>query len=121
MLHETIVGRLLSICPLAIYSGSARQQGGEAEMTSLVYRRAIDLMEAELGDELVALDPTGGSCFGFNSVASSVWRNLEQPRRFDELRDSLLGEYEVDPAQCTRELRDLLDDLCARGLVTTAG
>jgi hypothetical protein len=86
-----------------------------------VYRRAVDLMEAELGDEIVALDPNIGQCFGFNSVASSVWRELAQPRTFDQLRDALLGEYDVDRDQCVRELRDLLDDLSSKGLVAIAG
>jgi coenzyme PQQ synthesis protein D (PqqD) len=86
-----------------------------------VYRRAVDLMEAELGDEIVALDPNIGECFGFNSVASSVWRELAQPRTFDQLRDALLGEYEVERDQCSRELRDLLDDLSSKGLVATVG
>jgi hypothetical protein len=89
-------------------------------MGAIIYRRSVDLMEAELGDELVALDPNAGECFGFNSVATSVWRELEQPRSFDQLRDALLGEYEVDSEQCARELQELLDDLSARGLVTTA-
>ena len=86
-----------------------------------VYRRAVDLMEAELGDEIVALDPNIGECFGFNSVASSVWRELAQPRTFDQLRDALLGEYDVEREQCARELRDLLDDLSSKGLVAIAG
>jgi hypothetical protein len=76
-------------------------------------------MEAELGDELVALDPKAGECFGFNSVATSVWRNLEQPRSFEQLRDALLDEYEVEPERCSDELEALLQDLTARGLVTT--
>ena len=33
-------------------------------------------MEAELGEELVALDPQAGNCFGFNEVAAWVWRRL---------------------------------------------
>lgn len=78
-------------------------------------------MEAELGDELVALDPNAGECFGFNSVATSVWRNLEEPKTFEQLHDALIDEYEVDSEQCTRELRELLDDLSAKGLVITAG
>lgn len=79
-------------------------------------------MEAELGDELVALDVEAGQCFGFNSVATSVWRALGQPRTFDELRALLLVEYEVDPDQCSEELHELLDDLVDRGLVReTAG
>jgi hypothetical protein len=85
-----------------------------------VYKRAVDLMEAELGDELVALDPNAGDCFGFNSVATSVWRQLQEPKSFEELRDALLEEYEVDQQRCARELQELLDDLSARGLIVTA-
>ena len=80
------------------------------------YKRAMNLMEAELGDELVALNADVGSCFGFNSVATSVWRNLEEPKTFDELRDRLLDEYEVDPEQCGNELRELLGTMSDMGL-----
>jgi len=74
-------------------------------------------MEADIGNELVALDPEAGSCFGFNEVATSVWRSLEQPKTFDELRDELLGEYDVDLEQCSRELQMLLKDLIAKRLI----
>ena len=76
-------------------------------------------MEAQLADELVALDPRAGECFGFNSVATSVWRELEQPRSFEEIRDALLDQYEVDPEQCSRELEELLRDLSAKGLIVS--
>jgi len=88
---------------------------------TLVYRRAARLMEADLGDELVALDAEAGTCFGFNEVATSVWRSLAEPKTFDQLRDELLGEYEVEPEQCTDELRQLLSDMSDKGLVATAG
>ena len=74
-------------------------------------------MEAELGAELVALDPDAGTCFGFNEVATSVWHALAQPRSVEELSALLLQEYEVDPEQCRRELHELLNDLEGRGLV----
>ncbi len=74
-------------------------------------------MEAEFGDELVALDPAAGECFGFNGVASTVWRLLERPSTASGLKQSLLLEYDVDPAQCEAELDELLDDLVKRGLV----
>jgi hypothetical protein len=77
----------------------------------------VELLEADLGDELVALEPNAGECFGFNSIATSVWRELEQPRSFEQLRNALLDQYEVEPRQCAAELRQLLDDLTARGLV----
>jgi hypothetical protein len=77
-------------------------------------------MEAELGDELVALDAERGNCFGFNCVAASVWRNLSEPKTFEELREALLNEYDVEVDQCTNELSELLRELSVRGLVTTA-
>lgn len=89
-------------------------------MTQPVYKRTIDLMEAELGDELVALDPNAGECFGFNSVATSVWRELKTPKTFEQLRNALLNEYEIGADQCSLELEELLDDLTAKGLVAIA-
>ena len=89
-------------------------------MTSPVYRRAVELMEADIGSELVALDPDQGNCFGFNEAATSVWRSLHEPRNFDQLRDALLADYEVDADQCSRDLKELLEDLIRKGLVERA-
>jgi len=86
-------------------------------MQEPIYERARDLMEAELGDELVALDPVGGECFGFNAVACTVWRLLDRPSSAAELQQALLQEYDVDPARCGTELDQLLSDLLSRGLV----
>jgi len=82
-----------------------------------MYKQAVELMEAEVGSELVALDPDAGTCFGFNEVATIVWRRLSEPISFDQLRDELLSEYEVSPDQCTKELQELLDEMVSKGLV----
>ncbi|QNM83399.1 PqqD family protein [Sphingomonas sabuli] len=81
------------------------------------YRRTSELLEAEVGDELVGLEPRLGHCFGLNSVAADVWRQLEQPQTFAALRDYLLTNYEVESEQCAHELRELLDEMAAKGLV----
>ena len=77
-------------------------------------------MDADVGDELVALDVQTGTCFGFNLVAASVWRSLSSPKNFDQLRDELLADFDVSAEQCTRELEELLDDLTAKGLIEQA-
>ena len=77
-------------------------------------------MEADIGDELVALDPEAGKCFGFNSVATTVWHILERPRSFEEIRAILLDQYDVNAGQCSSELRQLLDALVGKGLVDTS-
>jgi Coenzyme PQQ synthesis protein D (PqqD) len=86
-------------------------------MNEPLYERSTELLEANLGDELVALDAEGGNCFGFNSVATFVWRQLASPKIFAELRDRLIAEYEVTPEQCAEELQELLDALIEKRLI----
>ena len=81
------------------------------------YVRSVDLLEADIGNELVALEPAAGNCFGFNEVATVVWRKLAEPTSFDELRDALVADYDVSSEQCSTELKALLDEMKAQGLV----
>lgn len=89
-------------------------------MATEVYRRAVELLEADIDDELVALDPQQGNCFGFNSVAKEVWRKLEQPRSFADLKSELLADYDVEDGECTRDLRQLIDQMTAARLIERA-
>lgn len=83
------------------------------------YARTKELLEAELGDELVALDVASGDCFGFNPVAADIWRLLAQPRDFDALCRELTNQYEVSRNECEAELRACLSNLETQGLVRT--
>jgi hypothetical protein len=78
---------------------------------SETYKRAVELLEADINDELVALEPNLGECFGFNPVAKDVWRKLAEPRSFDQLRAELTSEYDVTDEQCGLELRELLQEM----------
>ena len=89
-----------------------------AEVMSLIYERTATLMEAELGDELVGLEPDAGVCYGFNDVAKRVWQLLEQPRSFEAVCTVLLDEYDVTPAECDSDLRELLADFVDKKLIT---
>lgn len=88
-----------------------------AERLELQFRRVSNVLDAEVGDELVALDVSAGECFGFNQVARMVWQLLAETKSFSQLRDALLAEYDVGEEQCTTELQELLDDLAAKGLI----
>ena len=81
------------------------------------FERAAELLEAEVGEDLLGLDVAAGSCFGFNSVAADVWRLLDAPRSFDELHAALLEAYDVPSAACAVDLRELLDVMVAQRLV----
>jgi hypothetical protein len=81
------------------------------------YRRATELMEAELGDELVALDEQRGVCFGFSSTATDIWRLLQAPRTIEELLVILTQDYDVDEATCREDVTSCLGQMMENGLV----
>lgn len=86
-------------------------------MNDPMVRRRGGLIEAEIDGELIGLEAERGTCFGFNATATRIWALLETPRRLSALRDALVEEYEVEPRTCERELRALLAELEADGLV----
>jgi hypothetical protein len=80
-------------------------------------RRSGGLIEAEVDGELIGLEIEQGVCYGFNGTATRIWAMIEEPKRISDIRDALLTEFEVDPETCERELRAVLADLEADGLV----
>ena len=79
--------------------------------------RRGEMIETEVDGELVALHIDNGTCYGFNSTATRVWAMIEQPRLLSELTEELVREYDVDTATCEAQLRELIDELAADGLV----
>jgi Coenzyme PQQ synthesis protein D (PqqD) len=78
---------------------------------------AKDQVSCDLADEAVILDLKAGIYYGLNSVGARVWNLIQEPKTVDQIRDALLGEYEIDAASCERDLLVLLGDLAARELV----
>lgn len=79
--------------------------------------RRGEMIETEVDGELVALHIDNGTCYGFNSTATRIWSMIEQPRLLSELTGELMREFDVDAATCEAQLRELLDELAADGLV----
>lgn len=86
-------------------------------MQDMLYSRAAPLLEAEIDDEIVALDRDQGEVFGFNGVASDVWRLLEQPLSVGDLCGALEQRYAVSPDQCAAEVTVLLEQMIEMKLV----
>ena len=76
-----------------------------------------DQVSTNLEDEAVILHLKDGIYFGLNQVGSRIWNLLEVSRTVGEIRDIILEEYEVEPAQCEGDLLKLLKELHDRGLI----
>jgi len=82
-------------------------------------KRSDDLIDAEVDNEVVLLNITQGTCYGFNRIGSRIWQLLDTPTSIGDLCATLLTEYKVDPSACERQVLDLLEELRAEGLITT--
>ena len=81
--------------------------------------RGDGFIEAEIDNEVVALNVEQSTCFGLNRVGSRIWNLITGPTRIGDLCATLLTEYRVDPTVCERQVLDLLEELRAEGLIVT--
>lgn len=74
-------------------------------------------VSCSLGDEAAILNLNNSVYYGLNPVGARVWSLVQQPRSVGEIRDVLLGEYEVEAERCERDLLDLLNQMRQQGLI----
>jgi hypothetical protein len=86
-----------------------------SEYTSVV--AAKEQVSSDLAGEAVILDLKSGVYYGLNSVGASIWNLIQEPRTINEVRDAILAQYEVEPEQCDRDIKALLEELEAEGLI----
>lgn len=78
---------------------------------------AKDQVSCDLAGEAAILNLQSGVYYGLNAVGGRVWHLLQEPRTVQDIRDTLLREYEVERDRCERDLLALLQDLAAAGLI----
>ncbi len=78
---------------------------------------ARDQVSCDLGAEAAILQLETGVYYTLDAVGSRVWALLQQPTRINQIRDTLLAEYDVAADRLAPDLTALLDDLAAEGLI----
>jgi Coenzyme PQQ synthesis protein D (PqqD) len=68
-------------------------------------------------DEIVMLSVRAGACFGFNDIGSEIWQMLAEPRRVNQLCESLKHTYEVDMDIIVHDVLPFLEALLKRHLL----
>ena len=85
------------------------------------YARTADIIEAEVGGEIVLLHTKNWQYFEFDPTGAAIWTLLSEPRRLDSLVDALIARFEVDRGRCADETKAFLDEMLEQGLVTAEG
>ncbi len=79
--------------------------------------RASEPRAADLDGYVVVLSMRAGSYFGFNRVASEIWKMLAEPCRVGRIFDSLSDSHDVDPETVIRDVTPFLQTLLEQKLV----
>lgn len=76
-----------------------------------------ELISANLDGEVIILGYKSGAYYSLDQVGGFVWELLQDPRKVSDLRDAILEEYDVELAQCERDLLALLEELAGKQLI----
>jgi len=79
--------------------------------------QASEPKAAELDGAVVVLSVCAGAYFGFNRVASEIWRMLAEPCRVGRIFDALRENHDVDPQTVARDVMPFLQTLLEQKLV----
>ncbi|MHC3994488.1 PqqD family protein [Thiomicrolovo sp. ZZH C-3] len=71
-------------------------------------------------DEIVLLDMESENYFGLDSVATDIWKLLQDGKTFQETVDSLHNMYEVDLNVLKKDLETFVDTLINKKLAKIA-
>jgi hypothetical protein len=74
-------------------------------------------VSTELGGEAVILGVDEGEYFGLNEVGARVWALVQAPVLVSAICETIGNEYEVNQAECERDVLELLTDLRGKGLI----
>lgn len=80
-----------------------------------------DQVSSDLGGEVAILHLKAGTYYGLDEVGARVWNLIQQPKLVEEVRDVLVGEYEVDLERCESDLIALLQRLAEEELIEVKG
>jgi hypothetical protein len=88
----------------------------DTQVVASSHQSSCDLVE-----ETVVLNLASGVYYGLNSVGTRIWELLQKQTTVGDIRDVLVGEFEVTAEQCLDDLRRVLQELIAEGLVEVQG
>lgn len=84
---------------------------------SSVIKISKEAVHCDVEDEMVILGMKDGVYYGLNPVGAYIWSQIQEPRRIEEIKDSILEEFDVGKEECEADLMELLDDMLKHGLI----
>ena len=71
----------------------------------------------EVDDEMVILDMESENYFGLDEVGTAIWQEMQEKETLQEVFDTLLAQYDVEPEVLETDLSNFVQKLLESGLV----
>lgn len=95
---------------------TSKSLNGKISESSIVVA-AVEQISSDLGGEAVILNLKSGVYHGLNEVGTRIWNFIQQPTVVNDIKQTLLEEYEVESEVCVADILTLLEELKAVELV----
>jgi len=89
------------------------------------FKRNENFVFRKIGDEMILVpikDNVGdmGYIYNFNELAAFVWENFDGKDRLQDIKNSIVEEFEVSAQQAEKDLCEFVDDLKEIGAIVEA-
>ena len=92
---------------------------GNISMPDTTSVTAKDVTIVDLSGEAVILNADNGVYYGLNDMGYRIWNLIKEPKRIDEIKSMILGEYDVKSEVCEQDLLEFISAMATEGLVET--
>jgi hypothetical protein len=77
------------------------------------------VLSQEVNGETVILDLKSESYFGLDEVGTRIWQLLQERGDVQKTFDTMLEEFDVDTDTLASDMKNLIDDLTEKGLISS--
>lgn len=82
-----------------------------------VVRRASFVIETDIDDETIVLNPDTGDCYALDAISTRIWKALAEPCSASTICSAMAAQYDVDRATCEAQVLALLEQLRGEGVI----
>ena len=85
---------------------------------NMIIRKNLDLMEAEMDNELVMMSLENNAYYGLDRVGKVIWQMLETPQSIDAIADQLIKRFDVSKEQCLEDIMPFFEKLLDQQMIS---
>lgn len=78
-----------------------------------------NFVQSEVDGEFTMMNVETGRYYGLRSIGARIWRLIEEPIPVVQVCERLRAEYDVEAAQCEKDVLEFTSSMVEAGLILT--